>query len=479
MRNPEAINPSTLPNRKCQWKSVEEEQEARQAAVEAQLKVLRALFPGLLEKFARIGDPRRPGSIRHKHTMLLVFGILLFLFQYDSRREANRELTRPGIMEVLRAAFPEIERAPHLDTLARFLERIKPEELENILGATIRKLLRSKKLQALLVSKRYVVAFDGTQKLASTIPFAPEVLHRRGKGGQEDYYVYVLEAAIVGPQGVTIPLLAEFCENQVNEDNGADNEDSQEKQKQDCELKAFRRLAGRLKELLNKQRLMIVADGLYPNGPVMSICRANNWDFMIVLPAKCLPSVWADAEGIHTLEPKQSLNNKWGNRQQEFWWANDIDYGWRDTEGRYHRQLINVVVCNETWQEKGETRRTTWAWVSYASFNGKNVLNRCNRAARHRWGIEENFLTEKTRGYNYEHGFSYNWTGLKGWHALMRLAHLINTLTLLSVALWDTVRTLGKRGTLSFLRETIGGRWLDISRLVMLRDKPPQLRLVI
>jgi len=61
----------------------------------------------------------------------------------------------------------------------------------------------------------------------------------------------------------------------------------------------------------------------------------------------------------------------------------------------------------------------------------------------------------------------------------MRLAHLINRPTVLSLALWDTVRTLGKRGTLSFVQETIGGRRLDISRLVMLRDKPSQLRLVI
>jgi len=80
----------------------------------------------------------------------------------------------------------------------------------------------------------------------------------------------------VGPQGIVIPLLAEFCKNQ----------DSHEKQ--DCELKAFRRLAPRLKELMGKLPLLIVADGLYANGPVMQICRKDNWDFMIVLPFNCL-----------------------------------------------------------------------------------------------------------------------------------------------------------------------------------------------
>jgi hypothetical protein len=61
----------------------------------------------------------------------------------------------------------------------------------------------------------------------------------------------------------------------------------------------------------------------------------------------------------------------------------------------------------------------------------------------------------------------------------MRLAHLINILTLHTVVLWDTVQTLGMRGTLRFLWQTFTGNWLDLSRLRSLCDKPAQLRLVI
>ncbi|MBC7342452.1 MAG: transposase family protein [Clostridia bacterium] len=462
MRNPEAINPATLPNRKSPWKTVEEEQAARQSAAEAQLNAWRAILPGLLEKFARLKDPRRPGSIRHKLTVLMVFGLLLFVFQYSSRREANRELSHPGVLETLRSVFPEVDSTPHLDTLARLLEKIPAEQIENILRITVRKLLRNKKLQALLVEKRYVVAIDGTQKFTRTVPFAPEALHRKSEN-----YVYLLEAVLVGPQGIVIPLLAEFCEN------------DQDRDKQDCELKAFRRLAARLKELMGKLPLLIVADGLYPNGPVMQICRQNNWDFMIVLPSNCLKSVWEDAFGIHKLEPEQTRTHQWGDRTQNFWWANGIVYVWRDAENQHHRLVLHVVVCNEAWEENGLTCQATWAWVSGTPVTRKNVINRCNRAARHRWGIEENFLIEKRHGYNYEHPFSYDWNALKGWHALMRLAHLINILTLHTVALWETVQTLGMRGTLRFLWQTFTGNWLDISRLSRLRDKPAQLRLVI
>lgn len=400
----------------------------------------------------------------------MVFGMLLFVLKCASRRQANRELSRPGVLEVLRAVFPEIDSVPHMDTLERLLEEIPAESIEQVLGKTVARLLRSKKLNALLVERRYVVAIDGTQKFTRTLPFAEEALHRQS-GDETTYIVYCLEAVLVGPQGIVIPLLAEFCENRAEDDNP--------ETKQDCEIKAFYRLAPRLKKLLPKQRLLIVADGLYPCGPVMDICRRNKWDFMIVLPSNRLKTVWEDALGIHRLEPKESRDYKWGKHDQVFWWANNIRYDWTDAEGHPHWITIHVVVCNETWEKDGKQERATWAWVSGKPITKDNVIARCNRAGRHRWGIEENFLTEKTRGYSYEHAFSRDWNALKGWHALMRIAHLLNILTLHTVALWDTVKTLGMSGTLRFLRETLTGNWLDLTRLLASCNKPAQLRLVI
>lgn len=141
---------------------------------------------------------------------------------------------------------------------------------------------------------------------------------------------------------------------------------------------------------------MIVADGLYPNGPVMALCRTNKWDFMIVLPNQvCLSSVWQEAKAIFSLEPEQKLINQWGDRTQNFKWANQIKYEWRDREGKRHYIVLHMVYCHETWQRDGETKESTWAWVSAKAINKKNVLERCNGAARHRWNIEEHILAEK------------------------------------------------------------------------------------
>ena len=37
----------------------------------------------------------------------------------------------------------------------------------------------------------------------------------------------------------------------------------------------------------------MLLDGLYPNGPLIALARQYQWQFMIVLPAKCLPLVWS------------------------------------------------------------------------------------------------------------------------------------------------------------------------------------------
>jgi hypothetical protein len=70
----------------------------------------------------------------------LLLGLLMFVFRYNSRREANREMTRPGVLEILRTVFPEVDSCPHMDTLPRVLESISADEIEVILGKTVRRL---------------------------------------------------------------------------------------------------------------------------------------------------------------------------------------------------------------------------------------------------------------------------------------------------------------------------------------------------
>ena len=504
-RTPEHLGPATLPNRKCAWASTAEEQADRQQAVEAHLQALRSQLPLILARLARIPDPRRQASVEHDLTTLLLYGILLFAYQYTSRRQGNRELSRPEFLACLRTVFPELATTPHTDTVERLLQRIPVEDIEAALQAAVGALLRSGKLRALLVQDGWVVALDGSQKLTRSWEWAEQALRRQhgAADGAISYSAYVLQATLVGPQGVRIPLATEFCANAPQpapaESDGAavgpapgasagsaaaaadPPPASAEKQKQDCEFKACQRLAARLKQAFPRRRLVIVADGLYANGPMMALCRRYGWDFMLVLRDDSLPALWKEVRALHRLAPENAYQREWGGRQQRFWWVNDVRYEY-GPNGREHLD-IHIVVCEETWsapteQDPHHTDHARFAWVSAVPLSAKNVHDRCNRAARHRWDIEEGFLTEKHQGYQFSHAFSYDWNAMRAWHYLMEIAELLNTLALYSVDLWRWVCERGFSATLIMLREAYTGPWLDHDRLRALLRKPPQLRLV-
>lgn len=497
-RTPEHVAPSTLPNAKSPWKTTEEERQDRVTAAEAHLQALRSQLEALLKKLACIPDPRRPKSTHHKLTVLLVYGLFLFILQFSSRREGNRELSRPGLWEAVRAVFPDldVENIPHADTVNRLLERIPPESLEEALRERVRSLIKNRKLQSFMVRKHYVIAIDGTQKLSRDWCWAPEALRWRN-GEDVRYTAHVLEAVLVCPQGITLPIAAEFCTNGPEQVEGPKDDGSTTAvaasavtggpeqglaSKQDCEQKAFHRLTARLKKTFPHLKVLVVADGLYPNGPIMAHCRRNKWDFMIVLPDDSLKSVWTEAEALHRLEPENSVSTYWGDRQQTFWWVNGIEYRYGQNERQ--RLCLHVVVCEERWtthdqEDKATEHHARFAWVSGSPLSAKNVVDRCNRAARHRWDIEEHILVCKHHGYQATHAFSLNWNAMRCWHYLMLLACLLNTLACYSVGLWTVVRTRGFHGTVLFLRETYLSPWLVPERLRALRTRPPQLRLII
>src|SRR5260370_19053429 len=69
---------ATIENGKSEWKTVEEEKQARQETAEEQLRVYRSLLPRLLRRLGKIPDPRNPLLIRHKLTGLFLYVILTF-----------------------------------------------------------------------------------------------------------------------------------------------------------------------------------------------------------------------------------------------------------------------------------------------------------------------------------------------------------------------------------------------------------------
>ncbi len=466
--------PPALPNACSAYASVAQEQQAREEAVTGQLRILRRELPPLLEGLERIPDVRNPRRCRHKLTVLLLYGLLMFVFQFASRREVNREMTRAQFEANLRLLFPELETLPHADTLFRLLRDIDVSQIEQAQVALIQRLIRAKKFRRYLINNGYPLAIDGSQKFARDAPWDENLLqrtHGKGENRHTQYFVFILEASLAFRNGMVIPLLSEFLEYAKGD---TDNN------KQDCEQRAFHRLSARLKQLFPRLPLLLLLDGLYANGPVMHRCRQLNWPFMIVLKDKDLPSVWEEVRALKPLQPENRLKRAWGERRQRFYWVNAIDYEFAHA-GR-KRLTVHVVVCEETGEEVNNdgqtvTKTARHAWLSSRPLNRLNVHERCNLGARYRWGIEAGFLVEKHQGYHYEHAFALDWNAMKGYHYLMRLAHLFNTLARFARHLKALYAELGVRGAIAFIRQSCAAPWLDPERVRARLSQPFQLQL--
>jgi len=475
-----------ISNTLCPWTNVAQETQERQQASGDHLLLLRSQLPLILQGLKCIPDYRNPKKIKHKLTVLMLYGLLMFIFQFSSRRQVNKEMSRPQFMENLKAFFPELDSLPHADTLYRVLKQIEVNQLEKIHIQVVNKLIRGKKFKRYLINNCYPIAIDGSQKLSRNQIFTEQLLQRKtsknhkkeneslltdDKNDDYQYYIYVLEANLSFQNGLVIPLLSEFLEYQLGD---------QLNSKQDCELRAFKRLGNKIKRYFSHLPIMLLLDGLYANGHVMDYCEQKNWQYMIVLKEDDLKTVWREFKSLLSYQKNNTYQQSWGRREQSFTWVNDIEY---EYDNARKRKPVHLVVCDEHWHEANEygeleEKKSRHAWLSSRPIHDYNVHERCNLGARYRWGIEANFLVEKHQGYHYEHCFSFNWNAMKGYHYLMRLAHLFNALALFSVALAPVIKLLGKRGLLKLIGSTLSAPWFALGKIKELISQPFRLRLI-
>ena len=464
-----------IANRKSAYETVEEEKSDRQTSVEAALKVYRKLLPHLLAGLSKIDDPRQPGKIKHGMRVLMLYGILMFVHQQSSLRNANKEMSTAIFFENMKAMFPELETMPHADTLSRLLERIPADEIEKSMLELFEHLVKKKKFRNYLISKHYVIAIDGTRKFTRSEQWTEEPLVKHvGKEKHAQYYVYVLEAVVILENDITLPLMSELLNNEEYRDVSSE--------KQDCERKAFYRLAARIKKRFPKLKISVAMDGLYACGPVIRTCRDNGWDYMLVFKEGSMKDVWQEAMALIKITPKNSKNCHTGGRNQAYRWINEIEYTYNNDRSK---EQLHVVVCEETWEETsrttGETtsNSTRYVWISGKEITKSNVETRCLKMGRYRWKIENNFLTLKHQGYQYEHCFSYNWNAMVGFHHLMQIGRFINVLLAHSELLQKKVAVLGINGMLAYLFKACTADVLDLNKIAdIVNDDSYQWRLV-
>lgn len=363
--------------------------------------------------FKPVRDPRDPNRIVYPLTGILFAGLLLYLCRLGARRRIGELLRAPAGIKKFDALFG-VEAFPHGDTLGKLLARLDPDEFQECMDVLVEGLIRKKVLYPhRLLDRWFVVAVDGTGMLSFPERHCPHCLTKT-HDGKTHYYHHVLEAKLVTPTGFAFSLMTEFIENP-----GPDPT------KQDCELKAFHRLARRLKGRFPNLPLCLTLDGLYPNGTVFRLLNELGWKFMIVLPDESLPSVNAEFEALARLQEENRLELRRTDTKTTFdyRWVNAISY--RDSENRDHQ--LNVIELRQTVDRgvKG-VLATKFKWVANLDLETKNVARIAEQGGRIRWKIEnEGFNVQKNGGFGLEHAYAQNWTAAKNFYFILQIAYAL------------------------------------------------------
>lgn len=247
---------------------------------------------------------------------------------------------------------------PHGVTENDFLEKLEPEELENIQQNIVYSMIRRKTFDSAKVFKKWQVIIDATE--------LDEGLQKKN-----DYY------------------LSRFYNKGEKNEFTRYHRSVLEAIKQDCESKAFVRLAAKIKKKFPRLPIIITADGLYVTKNVLQICSDYKWDYIIRYKEGSASSI---AKEYRALPEKETVGTG-------IWYQNKV---------MFNDLNVNLIYYRERRIIKGEEKETEIAWITSIEITKSNA-EKIVRAGRHRWKIEnQGFNRQKHWQGNIEYVCSFN-----------------------------------------------------------------------
>ena len=245
-----------------------------------------------------------------------------------------------------------------------------------------------------LFDRWWLIAIDGSLKDRGHDTKEGEARHR-----------YVLAASLIGPYGMTIPLMSEFMDMR-----------DPVRDKEDCELNAFKRLSTRLRAEFPHLLICLLLDGLYPVKSVFDTCDAYNWKFIATLREGRQLSSYDEAVQTMMMSPSHVFHGRRdgedGTVEQTLRWTNNVPFG---------KHEFQVLFSGEI----SPTAATLWVWVTNHVLSHERVYAIANNGGRARNGIENLFNVEKNGGFGLEHTFCANTQASQNYHLMLQVAFIL------------------------------------------------------
>ena len=373
-------------------------------------KIQKKFCPELFSMFGQVKDPRHQSYIDYSARTML--GTLYYksIAGIKSMQEMTRAFNDENVCKNLYGFMGEDKKdfLPHGVTENEFLERLDPGELENIRQKIVYSMIRRKTFEGARVLKKWVVLVDATELDEGPKKKNDYYLSRcYNKGEENEFYKYhrsILEAKIYFEGNLVCSIASETIENSEAYINRSD-----ESEKQDCESKAFVRLAEKIKKNFPRLPVIIVADSLYVTKNVLEICQKNRWDYIIRYKEGSASSI---AKEYRNLPEKETVGA-------------DTEY----QNGIIFQEFdVNLIYYREKRIEKGEEKETEFAWITSIKItksNAKQIV--C--AGRSRWKIEnQGFNRQKHWQGNIEHACSFHERAQKNHYLMEQIADFMKQL---------------------------------------------------
>ncbi len=376
-------------------------------------KIQERLCPKLFQRFAHTEDPRHQSYIEYPNKLMLGTVYYKGIGGITSMQTMSDKFNNKNVVKNIRNFLgeEEAEYLPHGVTINEYFERLDSEEIQGIIQDEVFDLIRRKSFNEARYKKKWLVVVDGTQLYSGNRQLNDKCLERRSNKGTDEelinYHTNVLEAKIVLGDKLVVSIASEFIENN-GEDTKRQKRMSEEEIKQDCETKAFKRLAEKLKKKFPRLPMIILADSLYASEPFMDICRKNKWDYIIRYKKGSIPSI---AEEYEAIPEKERV----GNAE----YVNEIDYKGKP---------VNMLKYWDKKVVKSEVVCTEFQWLTSFVIT-KNNAERIAGIGRKRWKIEnEGFNRQKNWQGDITHVCSWNEQAMKNHYLMMQISDMIKQL---------------------------------------------------
>ena len=313
----------------------------------------------------------------------------------------------------------ELKEIPNWQTIQDVIETLNYKEIDEIRKYIFTALLRSKMFDRFRYNSSIQLIVDATGLTALDYNLNGNCLSRT-RDGNTKYYKYVLEAKVVFGNFV-ISIDSEWIEN-INMNT--------EKQKQDCETNAFKRMASRIKKNYPKLKFIVTGDALYATTPMIDICNDHKWYYIFNLKQNRLKTVFEQFEdNIHD----QNEVNK-----EDYFLSSGITF---------RENTFNAFRYIET----KNNQTTTFNYISNLQIDSHNI-EQIVAMGRKRWKIEnEGFNEQKNGTFNISHLCSRHENGLKIHYLFIQIAHTIRQLLEYGFASVKEVKSLVTKKEISSL----------------------------